>query len=145
MSAPATNIFSDLSRGHLAPLSWVLSPLADSDIPGNGGGPTWVKSIVDATQQSRYWKHAAIVVIWNDASDGNFYDNVAPPQLDVMGLGFRVPMIVVSPYAKRGYVSHTQYEFGSILKFIEENWDLGSLGATDRRAKSIGDLFSFNL
>jgi phospholipase C len=61
-----------------------------------------------------------------------------------MGLGFRVPMIVVSPYAKHGYVSHTEYEFGSILKFIEENWDLGSLGATDVRANSIGDVFSFS-
>ena len=141
MSAPTTNIFSDLSQGHLPALSWVLSPLADSDAPGNGGGPEWVKSILRATQQSRYWKHAAIVVIWNFSDDGNFYDNVAPPQLDVMGLGFRVPMIVASPYAKRGYVSHTQYEFGSILKFIEENWNLGSLGATDRRANSIGDVF----
>ncbi|MGA7286292.1 MAG: alkaline phosphatase family protein [Candidatus Cybelea sp.] len=141
MSSPATDIFSDLSQGHLAALSWVLSPLADSDLRGNGGGPAWVGSIVRATQQSRYWKHAAIVVIWNDSGDGNFYDNVAPPQLDVMGLGFRVPMIVASPYAKRDYVSHTQYEFGSILKFIEENWNLGSLGATDGRANSIGDVF----
>jgi phospholipase C len=58
-------------------------------------------------------------------------------------LSFRVPMLVVSPYAKRGYVSHTQYEFGSILKFIEENWNLGSLGATDRRASSISDVFDF--
>jgi phospholipase C len=61
-----------------------------------------------------------------------------------MGFGFRVPMIVVSPYGKRHYVSHTGYEFGSILKFMEENWSLGSLGATDRRARSIDDMFNFH-
>ena len=141
MSVPATNVLSDLAHGSLKPVSWVLSPMPDSDFPGNGDGPKWVSSIVQAAQKSAYWKHVAIVVIWNDSGDGNFYDNVAPPQLDPMGLGFRVPMIVVSPYAKRGYVSHTQYKFGSILKFIEENWNLGSLGSTDQRANSIGDVF----
>jgi phospholipase C len=141
MRVPATNVLSDLANGNLKPVSWVLSAEPNSDFPGNGGGPQWVSSIVQAAQKSAYWKHVAIVVIWNDSGDGNFYDNVAPPQLDPMGLGFRVPMIVVSPYAKRGYVSHTQYEFGSILKFIEENWSLGSLGSTDQRANSIGDLF----
>jgi phospholipase C len=141
MSVPATNVLSDIAHGNLTPVSWVLSPEPKSDFPGNRGGPQWVSTIVQAARKSSYWKHIAIVVIWNDSGDGNFYDNVAPPQLDPMGLGFRVPMIVVSPYAKRGYVSHTQYEFGSILKFIEENWSLGSLGSTDQRANSIGDVF----
>jgi phospholipase C len=141
MSVPATNVLGDLAHGNLRPVSWVLSAEANSDFPGNGGGPAWVSTIVQAARKSSYWQHIAIVVIWNDSGEGNFYDNVAPPQLDAMGLGFRVPMIVVSPYAKRGYVSHTQYEFGSILKFIEENWSLGSLGSTDQRANSIGDVF----
>jgi phospholipase C len=142
MSVPATNVLSDMARGNLAPVSWVLSAEPNSDFPGNGDGPAWVSALAQAAQKSAYWKHIAIVVIWNDSGDGNFYDNVAPPQLDPMGLGFRVPMIVVSPFAKRGYVSHTQYEFGSILKFIEENWNLGSLGSTDQRANSIGDIFA---
>lgn len=141
MSAPATNILSDLAHGNLASVSWVLSPLADSDNPGYGGGPKWVRKLVQAVQQSAYWQHSAIVVIWDGPANGNFYDNVAPPQLDEMGLGFRVPMMVVSPYTKRGYVSHVQYEFGSILKFIEENWKLGSLGSTDRRANGFADIF----
>jgi phospholipase C len=141
MSVPATNVLSDLAGGNLAPVSWVLSAEPNSDFPGYGGGPAWVKAIVQAAQASRYWQHIAVVVVWNDPGDGNFYDNASPPQLDAMGLGFRVPMLVVSPYAKRGYVSHTQYEFGSILKFIEENWSLGSLGSTDVRANSIGDMF----
>jgi phospholipase C len=82
-----------------------------------------------------------VIVVWDDW--GGFYDHVAPPQLDYTGLGFRVPVLVVSPYAKPWYVSHTQYEFGSILKFIEENFGLGSLGTTDTRATSISDAFNF--
>ncbi len=144
MSVPATNVLTDLANGGLTAVSWVLSPLDESDNRGNSGGPRWVSSIVSAAEKSRYWRHAAIVVVWDDSGDGSFYDNVAPPQLDAMGLGFRVPMLVVSPYAKRGYVSHRQYEFGSILKFMEENWNLGSLGATDQRANSIGDMFRLN-
>jgi phospholipase C len=144
MRSPAKHVLSDIANGDLAPVSWVLSPLGVSDFPGFAGGPRWVNSIVRALQKSAYWPHTAIVIAWNSAADGVFYDDVPPPQLDPMGLGFRVPMIVVSPYAKRGYVSHTQYEFGSILKFIEENWHLGSLGATDVRANSIGDVLELN-
>ena len=108
------------------------------------GGPKWVNSIVLATEESRYWAHTAIVVVWDDSGEGRFYDNSAPPQITEVGLGVRVPMIVVSPYAKRGYVSHTTYQFGSILKFIEENWRLGSLGSTDKQSQSIGNIFDFN-
>jgi hypothetical protein len=61
-------------------------------------------------------------ILWLPKGDGTFYDNAPPPQLDLMGLGFRVPLILVSKYARRSFVSHTQYEFGSILKFIEQNW-----------------------
>jgi phospholipase C len=143
LSRPATNVLTDLARGHLAAVSWVISPPGDSDFPGHGGGPKWVNSIVLATQKSRYWAHAAIVAVWDDSGEGRFYDDAAPPQISEVGLGIRVPMIVVSPYAKRGYVSHTTYQFGSILKFIEENWNLGSLGSTDKHSHSIGDVFDF--
>ncbi len=96
--------------------------------------------------KSSYWPSTAIVVLWSDPGNGQYYDNAPPPQLDEVGLGFRVPMIVVSPYAKRHFVSHTDYEFGSLLKFMEENWNLPSLGghATDRRANSISDMFDFS-
>jgi phospholipase C len=86
--------------------------------------------------------------VWDDW--GGFYDHVPPPFFDNWGgLGFRVPMLVISPYAREavpgtpGYVSHTQYEFGSILKFVENVWGLGSLGTTDQRANSIVDSFDF--
>jgi phospholipase C len=145
LSYPAANVISDLKKDRLAAVSWVFSPLKDSDSPGNGGGPQWVNSIVTATQHSSYWSHSAIVVVWDDAVDGKFYDNAPPSQISEVGLGFRVPLIVISPYARRGYVSHTLYQFGSILRFIEENWSLGSLGATDERSRSIGDMFQLKV
>ena len=86
--------------------------------------------------------------MWDDW--GGFYDHVPPPFHDQWGgLGFRVPMLVISPYAREasnqpGYISHTQYEFGSIIKFVEDTWNLGSLDTTDIRAISIGDCLDFN-
>ena len=145
MSAPATNVLSDDAGGNLTSVSWVLSPNNASDAPGTAGGPAWVNSIIRAVEKSQYWSNTAVVVTWIDVGDGQFYDNIPPPHLDVMGLGFRAPLIVASRYAKHQFVSHTQYEFASILKFIEENWALPSLGgaATDKRANSISDMFTF--
>jgi hypothetical protein len=145
LSSPASNVLSDIADGNLAKVSFVVSPRRECDSPEAYGGPAWVSTIVRAVRKSNYWANAAVLVFWDDEGDGLFYDNAAPPQLDVMGLGFRVPLIPVSRYAKRGYVSHTQYEFGSILKFIEQNWNLPYLGggATDQRANSIADMFTF--
>jgi phospholipase C len=145
MSAPATNVLADIAGGNLTSVSWVLSPKNASDAPGTSGGPAWVNSIVRAVEKSPYWSNTAVVVTWIDPGDGQFYDNAPPPQLDVMGLGFRVPLIVASRYAKHQFVSHTQYEFASILKFIEEDWGLPPLGggATDKRANSISGMFTF--
>jgi phospholipase C len=143
-----TQIFTDITNGALPAVSWVIPDGMDSDHPGQMGdkGPAWVASVVNAIGQSSYWSSSAIIVVWDDW--GGFYDHVAPPfQDDWGGLGFRVPMIVLSPYALGGgsqnYVSHTQYEFGSILKFIEGTFGLGSLGTTDARANSIVDCFDF--
>jgi phospholipase C len=72
-------------------------------------------------------------------------DPIAPPKLDDQGgPGFRVPMIVVSPYVPQGEVSHTVYGFGSIVRFIEDTWSLGRLGPTDKTSKSIGNMFNFD-
>ncbi len=146
--APQTRVLNDASDGALASVSWVTPSWPDSDHPGDASdtGPSWVASIVNAIGESPYWNSTAIVVVWDDW--GGWYDNVAPPQLDFRGLGFRVPCLIISPYAKQGYVSHTQYEFGSILKFIEEAFDLPALGPTsagytDTRANSIEDSFDF--
>ena len=86
----------------------------------------------------------AIIIVWDDW--GGWYDHVAPPgPRHNGGLGFRVPMIVVAPYAKAGYISHRQYEFGSIVRFVEDNWNLGRLGTTDATsADFVNDFFDFN-
>ena len=162
VSWPETNVFCDVGVAappspcpspspsgsvSLPAVSWVVPDGQDSDhytlIGGKNvdNGPDWVASVVNSIGQSSYWNSTAIIIVWDDW--GGFYDHVPPPQLDYQGLGFRVPMIVVSPYAKKGYVDHTQYEFGSILKFVEQTFGLPSLGTTDVRAHNIVDAFNF--
>jgi phospholipase C len=142
ISAPNTNILSDIAGGTLPSVSWVMPTAGESDHPEGGAeGPAWVGSIANAVGSSHYWNSTAIVVTWDDW--GGWYDHVPPPVRNADELGFRVPMIVVSPYAKRAYVSHVQYEFGSILKFVEETFGLGSLGFTDAGATDLADCFDF--
>jgi phospholipase C len=105
-------------------------------------GPQWVASIANALGHSKLWGSTVLIVVWDDW--GGWYDHVAPAHLDAMGLGFRVPMIIVSPYARRGYVSHHRHEFGSILKFTEKVFGLPEIGTTDRRADDLSDCFDFS-
>ncbi len=141
--SPETIALTDPAKGALPSVSWVIPDFQWSDhadTPSNLG-PSWVGDIVDAIGKSKYWKSTAIVVLWDDW--GGWYDNAKPPHLDYVGLGERVPCIIISPYVRKGYVSHTQYEFGSILKFIEQTFGVGSLGTTDVRATSLRDSFDF--
>lgn len=152
VSWPETNIFTDISKHRLPAVSWVIPADANSDHPaqpcGCDYGPSWVASLVNAIGKSKYWKSSVVIVVWDDW--GGFYDNAAPPLTDDFGgLGFRVPMLLLSPYAiagkaGKGYVAHTQYEFGSIIKYIEDNWNLGSLGTSDERATSIGNVLNYS-
>ena len=145
ISSPEKTIFHDVAHGKFAAVSWVIPDGANSDHAGFGSsdtGPSWVAQVVNAVGKSKYWNSTAIVILWDDW--GGWYDHVPPPQLDYAGLGFRVPMIVVSPYAKPGYISHTQYEFGSVVKFVEDVWSLGRLGTTDVRANSMNDMFQYD-
>jgi phospholipase C len=142
---PETNVLTDVAAGRLAAVTWIIPSFTYSDHSGSHSaqGPKWVTSVVNAIGQSPFWNTTAIIVVWDDW--GGWYDHVSPPQVDFDGLGFRVPLLVISPYAKQGYVSHVQYEFGSILKFVENNWGLSAMAASDARATSIGpDCFLFN-
>lgn len=142
--SPQTQILTDIANGALPAMSWVIPDEGDSDHPGNNSdrGPSWVTSVVNAVGESRYWKTSVVIVLWDDW--GGLYDNLSPPHKNYGGLGFRVPAIVVSPYAKKGYVSLTPYEFGSVLKYIEGNWRLGSLHTTDKRSTSIIDCLDYS-
>ena len=141
--SPQTNFFSDVSNGKLRSLSWVTPTCANSDHAGCGAktGPAWVASLVNAIGESQYWNSTAIFIFWDDY--GGWYDPEPPAELDYDGLGMRIPMLVVSAYAKNGHVSHTHYEHGSILKFVEETFGLPAMAASDKRATAPDDAFDF--
>ena len=140
---PSSKVLKDISAGQLADVTFVTPSAQNSDHPAknDGTGPSWVASIVNAVGNSAYWKSTAIFVVWDDW--GGFYDHVPPTIYNSFEDGFRVPLIVISPYAKKRHVSHVRYEFGSILKFIEKTFDLGSLNRTDVRAHDLLDCFDF--
>jgi phospholipase C len=150
--SPETSIFTDLTSGTLPGMSWVIPSANNSDHPGYPGkdlGPSWVASVVNAIGNSSYWDSTAVIVVWDDW--GGFYDPVAPPALDYQGgPGFRVPMIVISPYvqvgggSQGGYISKTPYEFASIVRFIEDTFNLQRIpGTPDGSSNSIADFFNF--
>jgi phospholipase C len=130
--SPQTTILKDIDKIGLANVTWVLPGPLSSDHPGTPSfyGPSWVANVVNAIGKSQYWNSTAIFILWDDW--GGFYDHVPPYVVrDQAGPGFRVPLLVVSPYAKRGAVVSTPAEFGTLLKFTEETLGLGSLGQDD--------------
>jgi len=141
--SPETRVLKDIERGSLANVTWVVPSQINSDHPKNGGntGPQWVASIVNAIGTSRFWDSTAIFVTWDDW--GGWYDHVAPPARDAMGPGYRVPLIVISPYARLKYVSHVDHEFGSIMKFTEQKMNLPSMGLIDATSDDLADCFDF--
>jgi phospholipase C len=133
---PPSQIFTDITNGNLRSVSWVTPTWGNSDHAGSGSntGPSWVTSVVNAIGQSQYWDSSAIFIFWDDY--GGWYDPEPPAYADYDGLGMRIPMIVISPYARQGRVAHVHYEHGSILRFIEDQFGLGRLSASDKRAAS---------
>ncbi len=136
-------IFTDITKGQLPAVSWVIPDAYNSDHEGvkYDYGPGWVSSVVNAVGQSKYWDSTAIVIVWDDW--GGWYDHVPPLKLNYYSSGFRVPCLIVSPYARKGYVDHTQYAFGSILRYVEDTFSLGRLGTTDTISNSIRDAFDY--
>jgi phospholipase C len=140
---PQTTVLTDIANGQLAQVTWVIPDGRSSDhaLSNDGSGPSWVASIVNAIGNSPYWSTTAILITWDDW--GGWYDHVAPTIQNSYEYGFRVPLIVVSPYAKRGYVSHVTHDFGSLLKFTETTFNLPSLGYADSPADDLSDCFDF--
>jgi phospholipase C len=150
VSSP-NQIFTDIDNFQLPQVSWVIPDGAESDHAGGneGEGPSWVASIVNAIGNSFYWEDTVIFITWDDW--GGWYDHVAPKVVNdgkSWGSGYvyglRVPLVVVSPWVKRHYISHVTHDFGSILRFIEENYGLGSLGYADAYADDLSDCFLFH-
>jgi phospholipase C len=146
---PESQVLQDIANGQLAQVTWVIPDGLNSDHAesNDGSGPSWVASIVNSIGSSAYWSNTAIIITWDDW--GGWYDHVAPKVINDgvswgsgYVYGFRVPLIVVSPYAKAAYISHNTHDFGSILKFIETTFDLPSLGYADVAADDLSDCFS---
>ena len=145
-------ILTDITNNQLRDVTWVIPSGQASDHAGttDGSGPSWVASVVNAIGNSPFWADTAIFITWDDW--GGWYDHVAPPQVLVncaqwgcgYVYGFRVPLIVISPYVKAQHISHTPHDFGSILKFIEVRFSLPSLGNADVAADDFSDCFDFN-
>jgi phospholipase C len=123
-----------------------IKPLgADNEHPGYANlarGQQHVADIVQAVQKSRYWADTAIIVTYDE--NGGFWDHVAPPKGDRWGPGVRVPTIIISPYAKKGFIDHTQYDTTSILKLIETRWGLAPLSSRDAAANGLTNAFDFS-
>jgi phospholipase C len=112
--------------------------------PGSGSVTTalnWLDGFIKRVQGSSQWSSTAIIILWDES--GGWWDHVSPPQVDSQGLGARVPMIVISPYAKRGYVSHVQMDHVSVLRFIQWNWSLGTLNSRNALSNNMLDMFQF--
>ena len=129
--------------GLLPPVTWVTPRFELSEHPEYSmcHGENWTTEIVNAIMRSPEWDSTAIFITWDDY--GGFYDHVPPPQVDDFGFGIRVPLLVISPYAKEGFVSHELGEFSSVLRFVEDNWGLTQLTHRDHDATPLLSAFDF--
>lgn len=157
--APSSRVFADILSCRLPQVSFVMPTSLDSDHAGNlsSAGPGWVGSVYLAIVQSRrtrcdYYKDSAIILTWDDS--GGWYDHVAPPPGPAgTTWGFRIPIVVMSAWARSNYdparphappfVSHTRRESTAITTFIEKNWALGNMGQRDVTDDDLSDMFDY--
>jgi phospholipase C len=140
----STDFQFDLSKPSFPSVAWIM-PTTDqiSEHPPYNitAGQLSVVDNINFIMKSQYWSSSAIILTWDDY--GGWYDHVAPPQLDQYGLGFRVPTLIISPFAKHGFVDHTLSEHSSTLKFIETIFHVPSLGTRDAKASDLLEAFNF--
>ncbi len=119
---PVENYLTAAKNGTLPDVSWVVPNGADSEHPpaSISRGQAYVTQLINAAMQGPEWNSTAIFLSWDDW--GGFYDHVVPPNVDENGYGLRVPGLVISPYAKRGYIDHQTLSFDAYLKFIEDDF-----------------------
>ena len=140
---PDTQFEEDARSGNLPAVSWLVTGAASEHPPDSSCvGENWTVRQVNAIMEGPLWKSTAIFITWDDF--GGFYDHVPPPTVDNFGFGPRVPLLIISPYAKPGFISHTVYEFSSLLKFVEARYRLAPLTARDREANDLLDSFDFH-
>ena len=138
------DFYADVVGGKLPAVSFVKPLGPDNEHPGYATlltGQQHVADLVSTIQNSAYWADTAIIITYDE--HGGRWDHVAPPVIDKWGPGLRVPTIVISPYARKGFVDHTQYDTTSILKLIEERWRLQPLGTRDAATGDLSTAFDF--
>jgi phospholipase C len=140
---PYANFVTDAQNGNLPAVSWLVPNTANSDHPPDSvcTGENWTVQQINAVMQGPNWNSTAIFLTWDDF--GGFYDNGVPANPDYWGFGPRVPMIIISPYSRAGTVVHTDYEFSSVLRFIETRFGLSNLTNRDLNAADMTDAFNF--
>ena len=136
------NLYQDLVDGTAPAVSYIIQGGTSEHPPGHvGNGEIATMGIIDSIMRSHAWNDSAIVLTWDDW--GGWYDHVVPPQIDREGYGFRVPTLIISPYARKGYILHQTADFTSILKFIERLHGLAPLTTRDQAASDLMAAFDF--
>jgi len=131
---PNTQFYSDALAGHLPNVSWLIPPGQDSDHPtwNSTTAQGWVASAIDSVEASPEWNSTIVYLTWDEF--GGFYDHVAPPTVDGNPLGFRVPLLTISPYSARSLISPKETYFDSLLHLVEWRFGLGCLTSMDCNA-----------
>ena len=141
---PVDDLFRDIEANALPSVTWVTPRFQLSDHPpfSTKHAHNWIVDIVNRVMDSEMWDHTAIFITWDEW--GGLYDHVTPPKVDAWELGFRVPLLVISPYAKRGYVDDAFGEFSSPLRFVSDNWGLPYLTERIRTSHAFEHVFDFD-
>jgi phospholipase C len=131
--------FKDIRNGALPAVAWIVPNIRESEHPPVNIqlGMWYTTAVVNALMKSRYWRNTLLIITWDDY--GGFYDHATPVQVDQYGYGPRVPAIIVSPYAKPGYIDHTRYDFTSVLRTIENRFHLKPLTSRDAAATDLSN------
>jgi phospholipase C len=132
----------DARNGRLPAVSWLVTGKNSEHPPFSScEGENWSVEQMNAVMEGPDWASTAVFITWDDF--GGFYDHVSPPPVDQFGLGPRVPLLIISPFVRKGKVSHTQYEFSSLLSFVEKRFYLAPLTERDQKANDMLDGFDF--
>lgn len=139
---PLAEYFEDAKNGELPSVSFITPSGLSEHPPGDLVlGHYFATDLLESLMLSDHWDSSAFVLTWDEW--GGFADHVTPPQVDADGYGFRVPGLIVSPYAKPGYVDHTLYDHTSVLATIEDWWGLEPLSSRDAAANTFANAFDF--
>lgn len=134
--------YIDAREGTLPAVAYIIPSGASEHPPQNPAtGQRFVKNLIQELMRSSAWSSSAFILLYDDW--GGWYDHVKPPMVDQYGYGPRVPGLLVSAYARKGYIDSTELDFTSILKFIEENWEVAPLAERDAKANNFLSAFDF--